>query len=344
MLELLDTIVENADRRLVLATLTDVEHSAPRDAGAAMLVSGDGAIWGSISGGCVEAALVHEAEATRETSTSRLVTYGVSDADAQAVGLTCGGTLHVFLERVNSEVFASVRERSQQERLLALAMCTSGAYIGARLFIFETGQIGTLGEAALDAAVGAGELTSGKGIFVQYFHAPPDMYVFGAIDFTRATVRIAKFLGYRVTVCDARPAFTNAERFPEADRVVVQWPHEFLQDAPVDDRTAIIVLTHDEKFDIPLLQTALATRAAYIGVMGSRRTHARRMEHLREIGLREDQLERLCAPIGLDIGARTPQETAVAIAAEIVALRNARSGGRLTGGEGSVRGRALQRS
>ena len=342
VLELVNTIVEHRGRHLVLATLIAVEHSAPRDAGAAMLVSDDGRIWGSISGGCVEAALVGEAESVRRNGTPRIVTYGVSDADAQAVGLTCGGTLRVFLELVDAELFATVYERLKHERPLVLALCTSGACAGSRLFVFENGRIGSLGDAALDDAAAAGLTPDDDRLYVQNLATPPEMYVFGAVDFTQAMVRAAKFLGYRVTVCDARPAFTTAERFPEADRVLVQWPHEFLRDAPVDERTAVIVLTHDEKFDIPLLQTALGTRAGYIGIMGSRRTHAQRLERLREIGLRPEQLERLCAPIGLDIGARTPQETAVAIVAEIVAQRNERSGGRLTGGEGSLRGRPLQ--
>jgi len=179
-------------------------------------------------------------------------------------------------------------------------------------------------------------------IWVALVLSRPDMYVFGAIDFAHAMVTAGNFLGYRVTVCDARPAFAQSSRFPQADRVVASWPDDFLRSAPVDERTALVVLTHDEKFDIPLLQAALQTRAAYIGVMGSRRTHARRVQQLRDAGVSERELERLSAPVGLDIGARTPQETALAIAAEIVALRNGRSGGRLTGGEGPVRARTRQ--
>lgn len=342
VLELLDRIVERRKRSLVLATLIEVEHSAPRDPGAVMLISDDGELWGSISGGCVEAALVGEAGGVRRDGTARVVTYGISDADAQAVGLTCGGTIHVLLELVQPDVFAAVHERIRHERLLALALCTSGVNFGARLFVFESGCLGSLGDAALDAAVAAGEPIGDAKIFLQRIVPPPDMYVFGAIDLTHAMVHAAKFLGYRVTVCDARPAFAGAGRFPNADRVVVAWPHEFLHDAPVDERTALVVLTHDEKFDIPLLQAALQSGAGYIGVMGSRRTHARRLERLRECGVSDVQLARLCAPIGLDIGARTSQETALAIAAEIVAQRNRRGGGRLTGGEGSLHGRPVQ--
>jgi len=344
VLELVERIVDHSDRRLVLATLIAVEHSAPREPGTAMLIAEDGESWGSISGGCVEAALVGEAVAVRREGAARVVTYGISDADAQAVGLTCGGTLHVLLEAVNADLFTTVHERLRRERLLALALCTSGVHLGARLFVFESGSLGTLGDPALDAAVAAGEPFGDAPVFLHRIEPAPDMYVFGAIDLAHAVAHAAKFLGYRVTVCDARPAFISAARFPEADRVAVSWPHEFLRDAPVDERTALVVLTHDEKFDIPLLQTALQSPAGYIGVMGSRRTHAHRVERLRECGVSDAQLARLCAPIGLDIGARTPHETALAIAAEIVAVRNQRSGGRLTGGAGSLRGRPLQRT
>jgi xanthine dehydrogenase accessory factor len=158
------------------------------------------------------------------------------------------------------------------------------------------------------------------------------MYVFGAIDFSRAMARIGKYLGYRVTVIDARPVFATKQRIPDADAIVVQWPDEFLQNAPVDERTALIVLTHDVKFDIPILQIALRTKAGYIGAMGSRRTHANRIAALREAGVSEADIARISAPVGLDIGARTPEETAISIVAEIIALRERRAGGRLSEG------------
>jgi xanthine dehydrogenase accessory factor len=169
-------------------------------------------------------------------------------------------------------------------------------------------------------------------LFIAAYAPKPEMYVFGAIDFSRAMARIGKYLGYRVTVIDARPIFATKQRIPDADEVVVAWPDEFLANAPVDNRTALIVLTHDIKFDIPLLQVALRTDAGYIGAMGSRRTHANRVEALRRAGISDADLERISAPIGLDIGARTPEETAISIAAEIVALRERRRGGRLAEG------------
>jgi xanthine dehydrogenase accessory factor len=173
-------------------------------------------------------------------------------------------------------------------------------------------------------------------VFIQSFAPPPRMYVFGAIDFASAVARIGKFMGYRVTVCDARPVFATRERFPTADEIVVAWPDEFLKTAPVDKRTAICVLTHDPKFDVPVLVEALKTEAGYIGAMGSRRTHNNRTARLREEGVTDEELSRVSSPIGLDIGARTPEETAVAIAAEIIALRTGHSGGRLAERSGPI--------
>ena len=173
-------------------------------------------------------------------------------------------------------------------------------------------------------------------VFVQSFAPAPQMLVFGAIDFAAAVARVGKFLGYRVTVCDARGVFATRKRFPEADKVVVEWPHRFLESAEVDARTVICVLTHDPKFDVPLLEAALKTDAAYIGAMGSRRTHDDRLARLRDEGVSEESLARIASPIGLDIGARTPEETAVSIAAEIVALRWGGSGQRLAGTDGPI--------
>jgi xanthine dehydrogenase accessory factor len=237
---------------------------------------------------------------------------------------------------------------------VALVTRIDGAQAGAKLLVFADEVLGDLGTPGLNAAA-AGEArallavgetamrTFGEdgepvGVEVRLFiaaYAPkPDMYVFGAIDFSRAMARIGKYLGYRVTVIDARPIFATKQRIPDADEVIVAWPDDFLSKAPVDNRTALIVLTHDVKFDIPLLQVALRTDAGYIGAMGSRRTHANRIEELRRAGISDADLARISAPIGLDIGARTPEETAISIAAEIVAQRERRRGGRLA--EGSL--------
>lgn len=365
MLELLPDIAGRlaAGTRTAVATLVEVRGSAPRDPGAAMLVTGSGEIRGSISGGCVEAALAEEAVSVLRDGNARLLEYGISDADAQAVGLSCGGHLTVLLDAPDAVFFKAIESALAAEPLLALAARLDEGGRGLRLAVFGNRTIGSLGTVPLDDAVAreirgsssparaeirtygqAGEPHGDVRLFIERRMAKPSMYVFGAIDFAQAMVRAGVLLGYEVTLCDARAAFATRERFPQAHRVVVAWPDDFLKEAPVDERTAIVALTHDERFDVPLIRAALQTNAAYIGMMGSRRTTARRMEQLREAGVPEEQLARLSAPIGLDIGARTPEETAIAIAAEIVALRHGREGGRLTGGSGALRGSAASRA
>jgi len=359
MHELLGQIrrLQDAGERVALATLVDVLRSAPRDPGAVMAISSGGTLLGSISGGCVESALAQEAAAVLRGGDDRLVEYGLSDADAQAVGLSCGGTLSVLVEALDAAETAAVQRRLTSERLVAEAIRLDASGRANRLYVFEDSVLGSLGNDVLDDVVAvevrasiAGDATEIRmygdegephgdvRVFIHRALAKPRMYIFGAIDFAHAMVRVAKLLGYEVTLCDARSAFATPERFPEADRVIVAWPDDFLRESPVDERTAIVALTHDEKFDIPLIRAALQTSAGYIGVMGSRRTNERRMAQLRELGLTGEELTRLNAPIGLDLGARTPEETAIAIAAEIVALRHGREGCRLKSGSGPVRG------
>ncbi|MGH7708335.1 MAG: XdhC family protein [Vulcanimicrobiaceae bacterium] len=236
------------------------------------------------------------------------------------------------------------------ETPVALVTRLDDLAIGAKLLVFEDAAYGDLATSGLTyAATGeararlfAGETTTRTfgldgeptgveaRVFIQSFAPKPNMYVFGAIDFSRAMASLGKYMGYRVTVIDARPVFATKARIPDADEVVVGWPDEFLAGARVDRRTVVIVLTHDPKFDIPLLAVALRTNVGYIGAMGSRRTHAERLASLRALGVGEPDLARINAPVGLDVGARTPEETAISIAAEIVALRTGRNGGRLT--------------
>jgi xanthine dehydrogenase accessory factor len=228
--------------------------------------------------------------------------------------------------------------------------------LGSKMLVTPEDHTGTAGNEDLDKAIveaARGLLEGGRtetvhlgprgqrrmedvAVFVQSFAPPPRMYVFGAIDFASAVARIGKFMGYRVIVCDARPVFATRERFPTADEVVVAWPDEFLKTAEVDKRSVICVLTHDPKFDVPVLVEALKTEAGYIGAMGSRRTHNNRTARLKEEGVTGEDLARVSSPVGLDIGARTPEETAVAIAAEIIALRTGHSGGRLAERSGPI--------
>jgi xanthine dehydrogenase accessory factor len=247
-------------------------------------------------------------------------------------------------------IFERLAAALHADRPAALVTRLDGAFAGAKLLVFADEAFGDLGSAGLTyaatqearALLSVGETalrTFGEDgepvgmevqLFIQAFAPKPDMYIFGAIDFSRAMARLGKYLGYTVTVIDARPIFATKARIPDADRVVVSWPDEFLAAAPVDERTALIVLTHDVKFDIPLLQVALRTPAGYIGAMGSRRTHANRVDALRDAGVTDAELARISAPVGLDLGARTPEETAISIAAEMIALRESRRGGRLT--------------
>jgi xanthine dehydrogenase accessory factor len=263
---------------------------------------------------------------------------------------------------VTGSLFGELARAIREERPVALVTSIRGPNAGSKLLVSEADALGTLGDDDLDRAaetdargmleLGAtGTRTYGAAgerrpedveLFVESFAPPPRMYVFGAIDFAAAVTRIGRLLGYRVTLCDPRERFATKARFPDADEIVVEWPDEFLARAEVDRRTVICALTHDPKFDVPLLKAALATPAGYIGAMGSRRTHAKRSEQLLEEGVAEAELSRIAGPIGLDIGARTPEEVAVSIAAEIIALRTGASGERLVATTTSIHERSAE--
>lgn len=347
-------------RDFAVATVVAVGGSAPRQPGAALAVDADGTAIGSVSGGCVEGAvyeLCRQALADGETVLER---FGYSDDDAFAVGLTCGGVIDILVTPVRADdvarpVLATALATASAGRAAAVARVTSGpaGLLGRALLVRPTGEYeGGLGghpeldrtvaeeaRALLDAGrtgtveIGADGSRCGAPlvVLVESSVPPPRMIVFGAIDFASALVRVGKFLGYHVTVCDARPVFATPARFPDADEIVVEWPHRYLRDTSVDARTVLCVLTHDAKFDVPLLRLALRLPVAYVGAMGSRRTHEDRNRRLREVGVTELELARLRSPIGLDLGARTPEETALSIASEIVADRRGGSGVSLTG-------------
>ncbi|AZP22034.1 XdhC family protein [Streptomyces aquilus] len=343
-----------------LATVVAVSRSAPRDPGAAMAVGPGEEVVGSVSGGCVEGAVFELAQEVVASGEARLQTFGYSDEDAFAVGLTCGGEITLLVRPVTPALdpaFGEVAASVAAGRPVTVATVTDGpAPRGATLAVWPDRVAGTLGTTGLDAAVTAdarGELALGAtglrhygprgerredavSVFLHSFAPPPRMLVFGAIDYAAAVARIGDFLGYRVTVCDARPVFATPKRFPPGVEVVVDWPHRYLQGTDTDERTVICVLTHDPKFDVPLLQEALRRPAAYIGAMGSRRTHDDRMKRLVDGGLTDRQLSRLRSPVGLDLGARTPEEVAVSVAAEIVALRWGGTGTPLTATAGAI--------
>ncbi len=364
MRDILDSITPwwGSGETFGLATVVRTFSSAPREPGAAMAVSPGGEVIGSVSGGCVEGAVYELAGQVRATGRPVLQRYGISEDDAFAVGLTCGGIIDIFVEPASRKRFPELGEVAGavgQGIPVAVATIIEGpGEIGARRVIWEgQRESGTLGAGdRLDQAVdddARGMLAQGLtavrrygpdgerrrdelAVFVQSFAPAPRMLVFGAIDFAAAVARAGKFLGYRVTVCDARPVFATASRFPDADEVITDWPHRYLSGIATDARTVICVLTHDPKFDVPLLEVALRVPAAYIGAMGSRRTHEDRLGRLREIGLTEAELARLRSPIGLDLGARTPEETAVAIAAELIQLRWGGSGRPLSATTGRI--------
>lgn len=411
-------------RDFAVATVVAVHGSAPRLPGAALAVAADGEAVGSVSGGCVEGAVYELCRQALDDGHSIVERFGYSEDDAFAIGLTCGGAIDVLIAPVR---WGSALDRSAPGRVRVLAAAVAAAadgcptalarvvagppeLVGGALLVRPgrpvTGSFG--GPATLDrtvareaaALLAAGRTTTrtvgaaGTGcgapvtVLVESSLPAPRMLVFGAVDFAAALVRAGRFLGYRVTVCDARPVFATARRFPEADEVVVDWPHRYLdrqlavpgtaeRDRPadpgrnggqhngpddgchepdgrsangrqqqdggsdngrgsawargIDGRTALCVLTHDAKFDVPLLVRALRLPVGYVGAMGSRRTHLTRLHRLREAGLTARELSRLHSPIGLDLGARTPEETALSIAAEIVAARRGGSGTPLTG-------------
>ncbi|WP_327714519.1 XdhC family protein [Streptomyces sp. NBC_00490] len=350
-------------RPFALATAVDVSGSAPLPVGTALAVDTDGTAVGSISAGCVEAAvyelcqhvLAHGGPAARAR-------FGYSDDDAFAVGLTCGGEIEVLVQRVDPAAepqLGAALDAVLAGHPTAVAQVVDGPdeFVGRTLHVPDAGpHDGTLGEASQDRAVVAHAralLRAGRtarievggdadtcperlGVLVHTHASRPRMLIFGAVDFASALSRAGHFLGFSVTVCDARPVFTTPARFPYADEVVVDWPHRYLAATGTDARTAVCVLTHDAKFDIPLLRLALTLPLGYVGAMGSRRTHEHRIDLLREAGVSQDQLARLHSPIGLDIGARTPEETAVSITAEIIAHTNRGTGRPLSHGTGPI--------
>ncbi|WP_371630947.1 XdhC family protein [Streptomyces sp. NBC_00341] len=347
-------------REFAVATVVAVGGSAPRQPGAALAVDRDGTVIGSVSGGCVEGAVYELCQQALEDGITVRERFGYSDEDAFAVGLTCGGIIDILVTPVRAgdparPVYAAALAAAARGEAAGIARVTEGPaeLLGRPLLVRPDGahEGGLGGHPELDRTVAAearamldagrtGSVTLGADgslcgqpltLLVESSVPPPRMIVFGAIDFAAALVRAGKFLGYHVTVCDARPVFATKARFPEADELVIEWPHRYLARTTVDARTVLCVLTHDAKFDVPLLEAALKLPAAYVGAMGSRRTHLERNERLREAGVTELELARLRSPIGLDLGARTPEETALSIAAEIVADRRGGTGVPLTG-------------
>lgn len=349
---------------MVCATLVERIGSAPLDPGAQMLVDDAGGIEGSVTGGCVEAALVEEANRILSGGASRVVTYGVSDDEAAEVGLMCGGTVRVFVAELGEDALAAleaVAAARDAGRPAARATILSGDCAGATLAVRRDGVTGSLGVTELlDRAVerdALGQLDEGVSrirrygargevmgadlsVYIQAFASAPRMVIFGAIDYSAETAKVASDVGYEVTICDAREPFVSSPRFSAHADVVADWPDRYMEGRRLGPRDVVLVFTHDPKFDEPALLVALGSGAGYVGALGSRRTHRNRVERLREAGLDDEEIARIHAPCGLDLGARTPSETAVSILAEVIAVRADRSGESLQETSGPIHAEA----
>jgi xanthine dehydrogenase accessory factor len=283
---------------VALAVVTATRRSAPRPVGSVLAVSSSGELAGSVSGGCVESEVYGEAREVLGGAPARQCTFGISDEAALTVGLPCGGEIDVFVASAE----AGLLDRAMQE--------------------IEAGRVVTVEPA------GEGlELVS---------KPPPRLLVVGAVDTAEALCRGARALGWRTIVADPRARFATAERLPSADEILLLWPDEALEQVAPDEGTAVVVLAHEDRFDLPALAGALASDAFYIGAIGSRRTQASRREKLLAQGVAEDALDRVHGPAGLDLGAQSPAETALSILAEILAVRSGREGGTLRGSTGRI--------
>jgi len=347
-------------RRVVNATLVEAIGSAPLDPGAQMLVDDRTNIEGSVTGGCVEGALVEEADRILSGGEPRVVTYGVSDEEAVGVGLMCGGTVRVFVHEQRDEslpALEAVAEAQAADEPVALATLLEGDRAGAKMAVLADRSVGSLGvtdlldhsvqrdaRGQLDESLSRIRRYGGEGavmgsdlaVYIQAFSTEPRMVIFGAIDFSAEMAKLAGSIGYAVTICDARPPFVTSPRFSNYADVVVDWPDRYLEGRELGPRDVVLVFTHDAKFDEPALIQALATDAGYIGALGSRRTQDQRVERLLEAGVDAESIARIHAPCGLDVGARTPAETAVSILAEVIAVRTGRAGESLRATNGPI--------
>jgi xanthine dehydrogenase accessory factor len=346
-------------RRVAAGLLVAVDGSAPLDVGASMYVDESGRIEGSVTGGCVEGAVAQEAlELLEGGGAPRLVTYGISDELAGTVGLMCGGTVHILIHPVTGDAATRGLRALVEDRPSAVATLLDGPHAGAKMYVDAEERHGGLeGPELLDRNVereargllahgrttirrfGEDGTTLGTGLRVHVrTHAePPRMVVFGAIDFSAALAGMAASLGYRVTIADPRTAFLESARFSSSAETVGAWPDEVLAGTELGPRDAVLVFTHDAKLDVPALMAAFATGAGYIGALGSRKTTTDRERRLREAGAADEDLARLYAPCGLDIGAATVEETAIAVLAEITAHRARRTAAPLREGGGPIR-------
>jgi xanthine dehydrogenase accessory factor len=350
MLELLATLDDwaTSDPVMALATVVRTSGSTPRPPGARLLVSREGRMAGSVSGGCLETAVVQEAQATLAgKAPPRVLPYGISDELGWEVGLACGGTVDVFVETLrwdgSDPALVALREAAAAQRPLALLSVISGEHAGARAVYDEAARlVGDLGDPGVgrDAAAAAGrhlisglpgiEEAAGVSLFIDPIVPAPRLVIVGAVHVAIPLARMARTAGYRTIVIDPRRAFLTRERIPDAGELIAQWPDDALPGLALGPRDAAVCLAHDPKFEDPALTVLLRGQAGYVGAIGSRSTHAKRVARLRQAGIDEEAISRIHSPIGLDLGALTPDEIALAILAEVVAVRRGHRGGSLS--------------
>ena len=328
---------------LAVATVVATRRSAPRPVGAKLAVSETGELAGSVSAGCVENDVASVAREVLAERRPRLLTYGIADDLALGIGLPCGGELDVFVERWGSPALDGLLEAAERNEAATRVAVVEGEPLGADALLLPTGE--PLGGEGLDLAALDGRLEGARStllevgrqtLFVDVLAPPPRLVVFGAVDLAEQLCRLARVLGWRTFVADPRAGLATRDRVPSADELLVAWPEEALEALGPDASTAVVVLTHDDKLDVPALTGAVATDAFYVGALGSRRSQERRREQLLDAGVDERDLERLSGPVGLDVGAESPAETAVSIFGEILACRSGRDGGRLKVGSGRI--------
>jgi xanthine dehydrogenase accessory factor len=317
--------------RVALARVVATRRSAPRPVGAKFAVSESGELAGSVSGGCVENEVYEVAREILRGGEPRLLTYGISDDLALTVGLPCGGEIDVWVDEPDPQLLAELAEIVRSDGRAVVLTDLDDA--SQRLLRHGEDELA-------DDLIRAGHSKvvelGGRRLFADVFGPPPRLLVYGAVDTAEALCAAAKGLGWHTIVADARGKFATRDRLPSADEVVVAWPEESLAQVQPDHATAIVVLTHDDKFDVPMLVGALAGDAFYVGALGSRRNQERRRERLLEAGVDKAALDRISGPAGLDIGAHSPAETAVSILAEIMAVRAGREGGPLRSAHGRI--------
>lgn len=329
-------------KEVAMATVVEIYGSAPRGLGAKMVVNQDSLMTGSVSGGCVEGAVVAEALKVIKTGKPKLLHYGVSQDQAISVGLACGGTIEVWVEKLSRENFERMQKDLVEEHLAVVVTVLSGSHIGEKVYAYPDGSMqGEFSDPDLTALVKANVMevfsqqlclrktlqVEGKEVevFFDVLAPSPKLVVVGAVHIAIPLVQYASILGFHTTVVDPRKAFGNVERFPHVDRLVQEWPEEFLKGFPWDQGTYLVVISHDDKLDVPALAIGCQKEARYIGALGSKKTFAKHVCDLKAAGISDEQIARIHSPIGVDIAARGPEEIALAIITEMIAVKNGKN-------------------